>query len=111
MHLLLVANAHCTFCYSIDLVPTSPTTREAACFLPEEFLFMCVCACPGRFGGAITAAIFLNEFIEPGVEWAHMDIAGPAWSEKQGGATGFGAATLATWLAERSKTAEAVACT
>ena len=68
-----------------------------------------VCACAGRFGGTITAALFLNEFIEPGVEWAHMDIAGPAWSAKEGGATGFGAATLATWLTQRREAGRAVA--
>jgi len=61
----------------------------------------------GRFGGTITAALFLNEFIEPGVEWAHMDIAGPAWSTKEGGATGFGAATLATWLTQRGEAGQA----
>lgn len=33
------------------------------------------------------------------VEWAHIDIAGPAWDEKAGGATGFGALTLAEWAA------------
>lgn len=31
------------------------------------------------------------------MEWGHIDIAGPAWVEKQGGATGFGASTLAEW--------------
>jgi leucyl aminopeptidase len=45
-----------------------------------------------RYGGAITAALFLNEFVG-GVPWAHMDIAGTAFSEKPGdywprGATG-----------------------
>jgi leucyl aminopeptidase len=49
-------------------------------------------------GGAITAALFLREYIEEGVEWAHLDIAGPVWDEKAGGATGFGAATLANWV-------------
>jgi leucyl aminopeptidase len=49
-------------------------------------------------GGAITAALFLREFIEKDVEWAHLDIAGPVWDDKQGGATGFGAATLAHWV-------------
>ena len=28
-------------------------------------------------GGAITAALFLREFVEKGTEWAHLDIAGP----------------------------------
>ena len=29
-----------------------------------------------RFGGAITAALFLKEFVKDGIEWAHLDIAG-----------------------------------
>jgi leucyl aminopeptidase len=45
-----------------------------------------------RYGGAITAALFLKEFVGD-VPWAHMDIAGTAFSEKPGdywpkGATG-----------------------
>lgn len=51
----------------------------------------------GRFGGAITAGLFLKQFVEEGVEFAHVDIAGPAWSDAEGGATGFGVATLAEW--------------
>lgn len=31
----------------------------------------------GRAGGSITAALFLKEFVKEGVEWAHLDIAGP----------------------------------
>jgi leucyl aminopeptidase len=54
-------------------------------------------------GGAITAALFLREYIEPGVEWAHLDIAGPVWDDKAGGATGFGAATLANWVCAHAK--------
>eukprot|EP01127_Copromyxa_protea_P018370 TRINITY_DN5771_c0_g1_i1.p1 TRINITY_DN5771_c0_g1~~TRINITY_DN5771_c0_g1_i1.p1 ORF type:complete len:525 (+),score=129.54 TRINITY_DN5771_c0_g1_i1:44-1618(+) len=57
----------------------------------------------GRFGGACTAAAFLQEFIEPEVKWAHVDIAGPAMtSEKRGcvpkGGTGFGTQLLLQWL-------------
>ncbi len=37
------------------------------------------------------------------VQWAHIDIAGPAWDEKQGQATGFGAAVLAKWIMHESK--------
>jgi leucyl aminopeptidase len=36
----------------------------------------------GRYGGAITAAMFLKEFAED-VPWLHLDIAGTAWTEEQ----------------------------
>ncbi len=53
-----------------------------------------------REGGALTAAAFLEEFVEDEIPWAHLDIAGPVWTEKSGslgpkGATGFGARLLA----------------
>jgi leucyl aminopeptidase len=51
-----------------------------------------------RYGGAITAALFLKEFVGD-VPWAHMDIAGTAFAEKPGdywpqGATGNPVRTL-----------------
>ncbi|MPZ53721.1 MAG: leucyl aminopeptidase [Acidimicrobiia bacterium] len=51
-----------------------------------------------RYGGAIHAALFLEEFVGDR-PWAHIDIAGPSWSEEkrgyQGkGGTGFGVRTL-----------------
>lgn len=56
----------------------------------------------GRWAGAITAALFLQEFTE-NVPWAHLDIAGPAWAEKvttssEKGATGFGVNTMIRFL-------------
>ena len=36
-------------------------------------------------GGSITAALFLKEFIKEGVEWAHLDIAGPVRGGGEGG--------------------------
>ena len=55
-----------------------------------------------RYGGAITAALFLREFVGD-TTWAHVDIAGPAFVDKPGpyhtkGATGFGARTLLRFL-------------
>ena len=38
-----------------------------------------------------------QEFIQEGVEWSHLDIAGTAWNDKEGLATGYGAALLAEW--------------
>ena len=52
----------------------------------------------GRYGGALTAGLFLREFVGD-VPWVHLDIAGPARSEDdegylQKGGTGFGVRTL-----------------
>ncbi|WP_165234194.1 leucyl aminopeptidase, partial [Aquisphaera insulae] len=38
----------------------------------------------GKWGGAITAAKFLEQFVG-GLPWAHLDIAGPAWSDSESG--------------------------
>jgi leucyl aminopeptidase len=55
-----------------------------------------------RWGGAITAALFLREFVGE-TPWIHLDIAGPASSNKDKGVwakggTGFGVATLVEFL-------------
>lgn len=42
-----------------------------------------------RYGGAITAALFLEEFVEK-TPWAHLDIAGPAFCEKPFGQFTYG---------------------
>jgi len=52
-----------------------------------------------REGGSITAAQFLQRYVEKGTAWAHLDIAGMVWSNKAGqtwgkGATGFGVRVL-----------------
>ena len=59
-----------------------------------------------RFAGALRAGLFLQEFVD-GVPWAHLDIAGPVFSDDTdgdltGGATGFGVRTLLGLLAARS---------
>ena len=58
----------------------------------------------GRFAGATTAALFLNEFVD-GLPWAHLDIAGTMQSDsddawRSQGATGYGARLL-TEFAQR----------
>ncbi|XP_027339488.1 leucine aminopeptidase 1-like [Abrus precatorius] len=52
----------------------------------------------GRQGGAITAALFLKQFVDENVQWMHIDMAGPVWNDKQRCATGFGVATLVEWV-------------
>ena len=52
-----------------------------------------------RYGGALTAGLFLSEFIKEKDKWVHFDIAGPAFVEKEWGwnsygASGFGIDTM-----------------
>ncbi|MFT3966467.1 MAG: leucyl aminopeptidase [Sphingobium sp.] len=52
-----------------------------------------------RYAGSITAAQFLKRYIQDGVAWAHLDIAGMVWADKPGslhdkGATGYGVRLL-----------------
>ncbi|HVM35375.1 MAG TPA: leucyl aminopeptidase [Actinomycetota bacterium] len=61
-----------------------------------------------RYGGGITAALFLKAFVAPGTPWAHLDIAGTGRAESEGhdtpkGATGFGTRTLIEWVEGRAK--------
>ncbi|MFC4351641.1 leucyl aminopeptidase [Fodinicurvata halophila] len=58
-----------------------------------------------RWGGSITAAQFLKRFIQEGVSWAHLDIAGVTWSEKDKptvpkGATAHGVRLLDRYVAD-----------
>ena len=57
----------------------------------------------GRWGGAITAALFLGEFLPREIPWAHLDIAGPAFTETELaeaplGGTGAAVPSLLRWL-------------
>ncbi|MCL6682798.1 leucyl aminopeptidase [Sphingomonas alba] len=57
-----------------------------------------------REGGSITAAQFLQRYVDDGVKWAHLDIAGMAWSDKpkptyDKGATGYGVRLLDEYIA------------
>ena len=58
-----------------------------------------------RYGGAITAALFLDNFVEEPYKekWIHLDIAGPAYVEKdwgynQTGASGAGVRMCLYWM-------------
>jgi leucyl aminopeptidase len=58
-----------------------------------------------REGGSITAAQFIQRFVDDGVKWAHLDIAGMVWAGKPGavwdkGATGFGVRLLDRFVAD-----------
>ena len=59
-----------------------------------------------RWGGMLAAGIFLREFVPPGLPWAHIDIAGPAfhtggpYGYTVKGGTGVPVRTLAALLAD-----------
>ncbi|XVE71141.1 hypothetical protein DITRI_Ditri10aG0126500 [Diplodiscus trichospermus] len=56
----------------------------------------------GRQGGAITAALFLKQFVDEKIQWMHIDLAGPVWNDKKRVATGFGISTLVEWVLKNS---------
>ncbi len=56
-----------------------------------------------KYGGAITAGMFLEEFVSGKVKWCHIDIAGPAFTKtgftyNPKGATGVGVRTILYYL-------------
>jgi leucyl aminopeptidase len=58
-----------------------------------------------RGAGSITAAQFIQRFVNEGVRWAHLDIAGMVWSDKatatyDKGATGYGVRLLDRFVAD-----------
>ena len=62
-----------------------------------------------RYGGAITAALFLDNFVEDAYKdkWLHLDIAGPAYVEKdwgynQTGASGAGVRMCLYWMQDKA---------
>ncbi|MDH3733307.1 MAG: leucyl aminopeptidase [Gemmatimonadota bacterium] len=60
----------------------------------------------GRPAGTITAGWFLRDFVDDAVPWAHLDIAGTAWSDeargwKSKGAVGIGVRLVHEWLRSR----------
>jgi leucyl aminopeptidase len=69
-----LASSDCLLQRTAQLADVRPLTPHAGC----------LCCC-------------LQEFVKKGVEWAHLDIAGPVWDEKASLPTGYGAALLAEW--------------
>ncbi len=60
----------------------------------------------GRWGGAISAAKFLEKFVDKNIPWAHLDIAGPALAHKYNNytnkyMTGFGVRLLFEYLSKQ----------
>eukprot|EP00559_Dactyliosolen_fragilissimus_P005112 CAMPEP_0184855614 /NCGR_PEP_ID=MMETSP0580-20130426/800_1 /TAXON_ID=1118495 /ORGANISM="Dactyliosolen fragilissimus" /LENGTH=532 /DNA_ID=CAMNT_0027350167 /DNA_START=144 /DNA_END=1742 /DNA_ORIENTATION=+ len=56
--------------------------------------------CGTRYGGSITAALFLQNFVSDKKPFAHIDIAGPVWDDS---ATGYGARLVTEWVLQQGK--------
>jgi leucyl aminopeptidase len=82
-----------------DLAWQLPLDTEYGAGLKSNFADMANIG--GRDGGAIVAGCFLSKFTD-GLNWAHLDIAGSAWtSGKQKGASGRPVPMLTEFLLER----------
>jgi len=99
-----------------ELVAAGETTGEKVWELPlwDEYLELIKSDIAdykntgGRYGGAITAAVFLSKFVGD-IPWVHLDIAGPSWLDKDRpyvpkGASGVGVRLLISWLRNRQRT-------
>ncbi|MDG2428060.1 MAG: leucyl aminopeptidase [Acidimicrobiales bacterium] len=86
---------------------SSSRTGERVWRLPLPDDYRCMIESPvadmknigGSYGGAITAGLLLGEFVAEGIDWAHLDIAGPAFTDSDEaevvrGGTGFGVRLL-----------------
>ncbi len=59
-----------------------------------------------RWAGSITAAQYLQRFVENDTPWAHLDIAGMVWADKPGGtwdkgATGYGVRLIDRYVRDK----------
>ncbi|HYD25129.1 MAG TPA: leucyl aminopeptidase [Croceibacterium sp.] len=59
-----------------------------------------------RWAGSITAAQYLQRYVEDDTPWAHLDIAGMVWADKPGatwdkGATGFGVRLIDRYVRDK----------
>jgi leucyl aminopeptidase len=75
-----------------ELTASLPFNRYLKKLLKSEIADICNIA-SSRYGGAITAGLFLDRFIEDRYKdrWIHIDIAGPAFVSKPWGYNPFGA--------------------
>lgn len=75
-----------------DLMAPLPFNKHLRKLIKSEIADIANCS-SSRYGGAITAAMFLDEFVEEEnkQKWVHLDIAGPAYVEKNWGYNPHGA--------------------
>ncbi len=92
-----------------ELTGTLPFNRYLEKLIKSDIADVCNIS-SSRYGGAITAAMFLDRFIEKEYKhkWLHLDIAGPAYVEKAwgynpAGASGAGVRMSVKWLEQTIK--------
>ena len=83
-----------------------PLPEDYKDLLKSEYADLCNIT-GSKWGGAITAALFLSEFTE-NTRWMHIDIAGPAYVKKETaycgvGGTGFGVRLLCDWIEKTAR--------
>jgi leucyl aminopeptidase len=83
-----------------ELVWAMPLPEELRSLLDSESADLANAKVGNRAGGMLLAAVFLKEFVDKEIEWAHLDIAssannaGAAWGHTPAGATGVGVRTI-----------------
>ena len=89
-----------------ELSSSLPFNRYLKKLLKSDVADICNIA-SSRYGGAITAALFLDNFVDEKLKnsWLHLDIAGPAfvnkaWGYNQAGASGAGVRIALYFLKE-----------
>ncbi len=92
-----------------ELTGSLPFNRYLKKLLKSQVADLCNIS-SSRYGGAITAGLFLDNFVEDKYKdrWLHLDIAGPAYIEKdwgynQCGASGAGVRMSLYWMMENLK--------
>ncbi|WP_457598323.1 leucyl aminopeptidase [Hydrogenimonas sp.] len=95
-----------------ELTGTLPFNRYLKKLIKSDVADVCNISST-RYGGALTAALFLDHFIEKEYKhkWLHLDIAGPAYVEKAwgynpAGASGAGVRMTVKWFEQILKQAE-----
>ncbi len=95
-----------------ELTGTLPFNRYLGKLIKSEVADVCNVSST-RYGGALTAALFLDHFIEEEYKnrWLHLDIAGPAYVEKAwgynpAGASGAGVRMTVKWFEQILKQAK-----
>ena len=83
-----------------ELATTLPFNRYLKKTIKSKIADICNISST-RYGGAITAGMFLDNFIkeENKQKWAHIDIAGPAFIEEEWGYNPYGASGAGVRLA------------